>query len=303
MHSFSRFRYATALTLLGTVAAYAATAQEPTLDAVLSRAAAYVTDFQGRLSGIVAEEIYVQQMNSGATGLLQRRQLKSDVLLVRPPGADHYVQFRDVFEVNGASVRDRAERLTRLFLDPSASAAAQIDHIVRESARYNIGDIERNVNFPILPLLFLDPQYQPRFRFARTRNRIPSTTIEVRPGADPSLQLFSVSTAVWVVEYREVEAQTMIRTSGGRDLPARGRLWIEPDSGRVVMTELVAEDANVRGVVEVSYQFEPAIGLLLPVAMRDRYEHPGATRINGYATYSNFRRFDVRTAEQIHLEP
>ncbi len=178
----------------------AASAQEPTLGAVLTRAAAYVADFQRLLSGIVADESYLQQINSGAGGPLQRVRLTSDVLLVRPPGADHYVQFRDVFAVNGASVRDREERLTRLFLD----------------------------------------------------------------------------------------------------LPARGRLWVEPDSGRVLMTELVAEDANVRGVVEVSYEVEPAIGLLVPVAMRDRYEHvSGATRVDGYATYSRFRRFDVTTTERI----
>jgi hypothetical protein len=290
--------------VLSLLAPYTATAQEPTLDAVLTRAAAYVTDFQRRLSGIVAEESYLQQINSGAGGPLQRVRLMSDVLLVRPPGAEHYVQFRDVFAVNGASVRDREERLTRLFLDPSASAVAQIDRIAMESARHNIGDIQRNTNFPILPMVFLDPRFQPRFRFARTRNRVPTTAIGVRPGTDPSLPRLAVPREVWVIEYREVEPKTVIRTTAGRDLPARGRLWVEPNSGRVLMTELVAEDANVRGVVEVSYGFEPAFGLLVPVAMRDRYEHvSGATRVDGYATYSRFRRFDVKTSEQIAPPP
>ena len=46
-----------------TAAAVAAlSAQEPTLDMVLGRASRYVTDYQQRLQGIVAEETYSQNV-------------------------------------------------------------------------------------------------------------------------------------------------------------------------------------------------------------------------------------------------
>ena len=50
-------------TVAATVFALApATAQQPTLDVVLKRAAAYVADFRKQLSGIAAEESYTQQI-------------------------------------------------------------------------------------------------------------------------------------------------------------------------------------------------------------------------------------------------
>ena len=38
-------------------------------------------------------------------------------------------------------MRDRNDRLQKIFLAPSKTTAQQADRIVRESARYNIGDI------------------------------------------------------------------------------------------------------------------------------------------------------------------
>jgi len=152
---------------------FAASAQTPTLDEVLARAGRYVTEFERQLSGIVAEEQYVQEVirfGRGPGRLVNpmRITLRSDLLLVRGRPAAVWVQFRDVFEVDGSSVRDRAERLTELFAANPPSRDAQIRKILAESARYNIGDIERNINVPLLALQFLEPANQPRFRFRRT---------------------------------------------------------------------------------------------------------------------------------------
>jgi hypothetical protein len=69
-----------------------------------------------------------------------------------------------------------------------------------------------------------------------------------------------------VVEYREVERHTFIRSAdGSHDVPAHGRYWIEPTSGRVLMSELVAEDHAVRSTIDVSYQSEPLLDLLVPI--------------------------------------
>jgi hypothetical protein len=76
---------------------------------VLERAGAYVLELQRQLAGIVAEEDYVQDVRVASVHRRQRsglptvrhRELKSDLLLVRPVGADRWMQFRDVFEVDG----------------------------------------------------------------------------------------------------------------------------------------------------------------------------------------------------------
>ena len=61
----------------------------------------------------------------------------------------------------------------KLFLDPSASSASQVEHIVDESSRYNIGNLHRTINVPVLALVVLDPVNQPRFKFKRSGHREP----------------------------------------------------------------------------------------------------------------------------------
>ena len=278
-------------------------APEPTLNDVLERAARYVTTFHQQLSGIVAEEIYVQSARSvgrARSAVQARKALKSDLLLVRPPEADRYIEFRDVFEVNGSAVRDRDERLTQLFLKPTGASVSQIRAIVDESARHNIGDIPRNVNTPMLTLYFLQPDTQSRFRFKRARSGRPQLGTAAMPGR--SAATFRVTTAMWVVEYRETERPTIIKTDRGRDFPATGRFWIDPETGAVIMSELVMENSTVTATINVSYQSEPMLGFLVPVEMRERYR-AGDQRVEGNATYGRFRQFQVKTGEVIAKPP
>jgi hypothetical protein len=272
-------------------------AQEPTLDTVLERAGAYVLQFQRQLSGIVAQERYVQNVismtaatgaNSAATAPIRHRELTSDLLLVRPVGAERWIQFRDVFNVDGKPVRDRSGRLAKLFLAPTSSSAEQAQMIVGESTRYNIGNLERTVNVPVLPLVFLDPKQQPRFKFTRASN------------AGPALAFARVASTAWTIQYQEVEKETAIRTTNGRDLPSRGRFWIEPATGRVLMTELIAEDIALRAIIVVRYAEEGTVGLLVPAEMREVYDiRHDHSRVEGTATYSNFRQFTVTVDEKL----
>jgi hypothetical protein len=283
-----------------------AAAQDPSVNTVLARAAAYVASFQQQLSGIVAEETYVQEIkNSSNRSMLstdvpglRSRALRSDFLLVKPANADRYVEFRDVFEVDGRAVRDRQERLSQLFLDPTAANVDQARAIVLESARYNIGNIPRTVNTPMLPLIFLLPQYQDRFRFKRADGgtpRLSGLVVSARGGDSPT---FRSSTEMWVIEFRERARNTVIRTVDGRDFPATGRFWIDPASGAVLMTELIMDRVEVRAEIDVSYQSEPLLGFNVPVEMREKYQAK-YDRVDGIATYGRFRRFDVKTSEDI----
>ena len=90
-------------------------AQPPTLDVVLKRTATYVAEFRKQLAGIAAEETYTQQIVNttrfvDAVQMQPTRRLKSDLLLIKPGGAERYVELRDVFEVDGGAIRDRQSR-------------------------------------------------------------------------------------------------------------------------------------------------------------------------------------------------
>ena len=108
----------------------------------------------------------------------------SDLLLVKPEKADRWIQFRDVFEVDGRPIRDRNERLMKLFVEPSSSTAGQVEQIVTESARYNIGSVLRTINVPVFALLILDPKSAP-FQVRSRGRRIAVDCARLhRPGRD-----------------------------------------------------------------------------------------------------------------------
>ena len=282
-----------------------ALAQEVSLASVLERSAVYVANYRRQLSGIVAEEQYTQDERLAATATLQlsgirtsatHRELKSDFLLVPAPGADGLVEFRDVFEVDGKPVRDREDRLARLFLQRSPTTDDQIRTIVMESARYNIGGVYRDMNTPTLPLLFLDVRFQSRFKFKRSNDTAP----RLARGSMKSPR-FTPLPGLWVVEYEETARNTLIqRGQIGGDMPARGRFWIEPDTGRVIISEVIVSDPLMRATIDVAYQNAPDADLFIPVEMRERYENNRARTVTtGTATYSRIRRFEVQVKEDV----
>jgi len=273
-------------------------AQEPSLQDVLARATDYVSQLNNQLSGTVAEEQYEQRATTPvASGFGQfrndsvtsfRRTLKSDYLLARPDGANQYFGFRDVFEVDGHPVRDRDERLARLFLNPSATADRQIYGILSESARYNIGNIERNFNTPTLALLFLQDAYKPRFAFERVSRRSPRLGLDVADSTND----------VWVIEYKEDWPTTVIRGRDRKNLPAHGRFWIETTTGRVLASELTLKSAEIDVTISVGYDADQKLGHFVPAEMRERYENRGEqSYVEGTATYTDFRRFQVQVEE------
>ena len=277
---------------LGLVAVLRPAAQAPSLDEVLKRSADYVSEFRKQLSGIVAEETYRQELTATSrisNSLLVNppRVLKSDLLLIKPGDADRYVELRDVFEKDGEPVRDREARLEALLRDASGTAGGRIADIIAESAKHNIGGVQRNINTPLMALQFLDSDYQPRFRFRHVDKQKPVFKDE-RDKAINETPVFRVSTEMWTIEYQERDRHTVIRRPDGRDLPAHGRFWINPANGAVLISELIVDGGGVIATVTVSYQSEPLMGFLVPIEMRETYVRPGE-RISGHAVYSKFR--------------
>jgi hypothetical protein len=262
-------------------------AQTPDVDAILDKAGDYVTTYEKTFVGVVAEETYRQDVRGGSRGMDQRgfateprsthRDLKSDMLLVRAPAGDRWIQFRDVFEVDGKPVRDRAERLAKLFLQPSASAQQQVDDIAAASARFNIGGVNRNVNVPVLALTVLEPQNRAWFSFKGG----------VKPG-----NLFDL-------QYREERSGTLIRTAGDQAMPSRGRFTIDATTGRVLASELIAEIGSLRAQIDVTYAFEASMNTLVPREMHEKYTLKDSSTIEGKATYAKFRRYQVTVNETV----
>jgi hypothetical protein len=296
------FAWSSPIAVRMTAAARAAqSADVATLERLLERAGAYVLDFETRFSNVVTEERYIQESTDARNNLpssrtaplttggaqpdIRRRVLVSDFLLVKLPETDGWLPFRDVFEVDKRRVRDREDRLSKLFLHPTGSTLEQARRIMDESARYNIGNIQRTINLPVFALEVLRPLDQPRFRFSK--GKLDS----------------SIGANVYSVEYREQVPPTLIQGPKGRDMFCHGRFWIEAPTGRVMKSELIVDDPAVRASVTTRYQVDQAYGLAVPVEMKEEYGLPNGARVTGLATYGNFRRFDVEVTDAIVTPP
>ena len=258
--------------------------QTPLVAAVVRRAGEYVTRFAQDFSNVVTEEHYVQNVSAGVpSGMLRsggQRDLRSDLLLIRVGGIAEWQPFRDVFEVGGAPVRDRDERLAKLFSQPTSALLARAEAIALESSRYNIGSVTRTVNTPVHTLLFLRPLLQPRFDFSLEK------------------QDESVGPDVWIVKYEEHVRPTLIRGDRDSDLPASGRFWIEAGNGRVLRSELVTFSGAGTARVTTTFRVDPETQIAVPAEMHEEYQLQRG-RVTATATYGHFRRFAVSTDTKI----
>ncbi|HLG54820.1 MAG TPA: hypothetical protein VI485_05785 [Vicinamibacterales bacterium] len=253
----------------------AATPQEGKLNELLARASAYVGQFVDQFSNVVAEETLLQEI----TVPRRKREIRSDFLLVRFPGDTQWLSFRDVAEVDGKPVRDKEERLTKLFLEPSRDAVRRAADISRAGARYNLLDIG-TLNNPLLVLAFLQDYYQVRFRFNLAG-------IEKKLGP-----------RVRTVQFQEFKTPTLIKGNSNADIMSRGLVWIDEETGRVVKTELRLGRQSAPISIITLFKFDEDLGINVPVEMRDWYPD-GTGEIRGVATYGRFRRFQVKTDEEI----
>jgi len=254
---------------------------DPVLALVLARMSEYLEGYVRDFSNVVAEEEYRQQVVRGTAGGPQDRRLRSDLLLLKIPGPVGWLQFRDVFEVNGQPVRDREERVRKLFLEHPAEALENAERISAESARYNIGTITRTINVPILPLALLAPGRIAGLRFDRHGEEVVEGIRAVR------------------VDFEEKHRPTLIRqTRTNQDAPASGTLWVEPSTGRILKTRTVVSAGQVEMLATVVYRPGGTIGVWAPAEMEENYRKPGET-LYGRATYRNFRSFQVSTDVKI----
>jgi len=289
-----------AATVVTAVPLVAQSPADSDLEQLLARATWYSIDFINRLSSVVAEERYVQDSNvalmtvaipglggRGAAGMnvprgsSKHRELKADFLIVKSAG-DVWTPFRDVFEVDHIPIRDRDERLAKLFLNatPDANADAQAKAIAEESGRYNLGAVERTINNPVFALVFLQPDVRQRFRFTDGKP-------DRKANAD-----------IRVVDYVEELRPTVISGGPGRDMPAFGRFWIESGTGRVVKAEIRVEVKDLKANLTTTFRNDERLGIDVPSEFREEYDLRDS-RVSGVASYTRFRKFEVKSSEEL----
>jgi hypothetical protein len=273
------FAFLAVIATAGFLPLRAAQTPNPDTPAAVEAASKYVEKYLTALSAIVCEERQVQTLVKPDGRVSKTRTLISDLMFVKVGDTWLPHVFRDVISVDGKEVRDRGDRLRKLFIDHPKTAVAQAQAIARESGRYNLGN-DRAGNSPLLPLLVLDPHISARFRFA-----LDGETLSFTEPQRPTFLSFA--------------------NNGRRgDLPARGAVTLDLAKGTIVGGTLTAEapDAPVSTTFTVTYREDAAMKLLVPIEMTESYwlpAKPKDDRLEAKMTYSMFRRFQVTTTEVI----
>ena len=181
-----------------------------------------------------------------------------------------------MYLVNGNAVRDHEQRVLNILQRPSGNSTALLRAISAESARYNLGQVERNFNTPTFALSYVTRTRQPRSSFSL----LGSTTI----GGAAALE----------ISFRE-EARPSAIQSADRDTTTTGRFWIQPDTGAVLRTELRCESAANDGLtatINVIYATDSRLKVLVPMSMDEAYVSQHESD-RGHAAYSNIRQFSI----------
>ena len=200
--------------------------------------------------------------------------------MVRVPGSDEGLGFRDVLKMNGRDVTGRPGRLAQLFANPTTLSLEIASKIAGESARFNIGPIKRTVNNPATVLEILDPRHHHRFRWSKAK--------EDRIGG----------TRAWVIRIAEQAKPTIVRSSAGVDEPVTGSLWVNPANGTLLRAAIriaVSQRNNESLHLDLTFGFEPQLQMWVPMRLLEVHEVAGNFLQTGEANYSGFKQFTVQS--------
>jgi hypothetical protein len=248
-----------------------AAARDTALDDAIAAMDRYLAGYRSRLSALVADEWYEQQITSFGRKLT--RILQSEFIFARPPDGAPWTGFRDTLSIDGRPIADRDLRLRELLADGSDDALERAQRIAEENARYNLDDglAYRTINTPTLTLEFFDPHHRSRLTFRRRGEE----TIDRQ--------------RVLKIDFVE-QPSLIIRTPAGDSQKTRGSVWIDPQSGAIVRTYLnvvITDDHEAR--IAVEYRPDAKLAIPAPVEMRESYR----PHVEGHARYTNFRTFET----------
>lgn len=259
--------------------------QDPS-GSVLNLMHAYMRTYETELSSVVADERFDQRYVSVRTrdvskGTMSRvrRVIESEVSFLRLPGQNEWLGFRDVRRVDGRPPRDRGPRVADL-LQGSGDVVEQARKLANASAAQNLG-LPRTINVPTAVLEILHPSHRARFRYT--------------PGGTSTVGGIAAS----ILTFEETARPTVVRQPNGGNIVSSGRAWVESKTGRILRAEWFYDSEPhdpaiaVRPKLRVDFEFNEALGFMVPVRMEEVFSVPYGTG-DGVAVYRNFRRFGTR---------
>lgn len=254
----------------------------PTVQEIRARLNTYLTDYEPKLSELIADERVVQrdELKSGGPRETElKRTLFSEVAFIALPGGAGWLGFRRVLKVDDKPVFDTLGALNATLASGPQDNFAKARDMLTESARFNLGT-PRTINLPNLPLEVLQAQHAGRFSV-----RIAGSE---RIDGHPTVKLVFV----------ENVTPTIIRAQDGSDMRSIVSALIEPETGRLWRADVIIRDprpsvVEFDHIVSVTFAQNRGLGLLVPARMREDFFAGVDRKAWGEATYTNYRRFQT----------
>lgn len=249
----------------------------PSADAIRDRLDAYLFSYEPQLSALVADEEMTQR--TSRQRWVTNRRIHSEVAFISLPGDAGWLGFRRVLRVNGKAIKDRGVPLGQLMAEGAVDDYDQARLLLADSAAHNLG-APRTINLPNLPLELLHPRNRHRFAqevFAQEKVRgVPTVVLRLDEFATP----------------------TVIQQAGGGDMKSVVWAWVEPATGRLLRAQVNTKDVRLgmppfSAEIRVDFREAPALGLLVPFEMTEKFFVARNNQGTGTAKYSNYRKFQT----------
>ena len=254
-----------------TATAQAATA--PGLEDIVNATRRYVSEYENKLTLIVADESYVQRaIEFSARQGTPAHLLKSEMFFAFTPTTNEWLAVRDIKSVDGQSVK-KGPDVGSLLASMPAKVAASI--VKSYNSRYNVGYIVRNYNEPTLSLLLFDVNWHENLEFRLEHL-----------DDDQGVSLATIA-------FRERSEPTLIVDLTGQPVLSSGEVTVETATGRVRRIVFRSPIDNVLSELETTYVLDKKLDTWVPATFVEHYISAGDEEVVCRATYANFRRFEV----------
>ena len=260
----------------------------PSAQELLDAASDYARDAYPRLANLVATEEYVQERRIEAKA---RRVLRSEFLLVQhPTDRRNWLAYRDVLEVDGKKLENHQARVQQLFVAPTIENWMLVGDIASASQQYHLAGANVSVTNPFVVVALIDRYYRPRLQF--------------KLGKEDK----DVGRNVWTLVFQEPEALERVAVNGAQTLRkvepllqkdlARGTVWIEVGTGRILKTQLRLGDGLGAPTSLTTFRYDEKLEVAVPVEMKTTWTDGTGSRsaVSGTAKYTAFRQFGIQTS-------
>jgi len=218
-------------------------AQEPSLPEALGKAADYVARYRTKASGVSLEELLLLT-EMGTTQRVPRR-VASDLVLVNV--TERLMALRDPFALDTKAVREHQPRIVKALSEPTPTSWQRVQDFLHEGSYLLLANAVLWYSDPMLALRFIEPDHQRRMTYK----------LEGRKKID-GVQVYGIG-------FKENHEERKVYLLDTPDNPwCSGRIWIEPATGAIHLTELWVQSDTAVARVQVTYAMDAKINLLVP---------------------------------------